>query len=257
MAADAFDMDSDLTLGEMEKPKRKRGRPKSAKTLRREAEQALQEEARLSEEEALAAGAEGLPNLSSYGNVEHAMKPLTASQLAQVWRTDRKTAMARLRGCPPVAKNTRGAFLYDLATAAAYLVEPKVDVEAYIKRLRPADLPPYLHDAYWAALEKRQKVEMRAGDLWETDKVIDVFGDLAKQIKAQVMLWTDQLEKRRKLTPEEREFFTAQCDSLLAMVFEAFTGLQESQRTGSLLEKYREEATGERTAVDFSGEERG
>jgi len=252
--SDDFDLDADLTIGEQPKPKRGRGRPKSAKTLRKEAAIALEEEARLSEEEALAAGGEGLPSMSSYGNVEHAMKPLTAAQLAQVWRTDRKTVMAKLRGCPPVAKNTRGAFLYDLATASAYLVEPKVAIEAHLKRLRPADLPPYLHDAYWAALEKRQKVELRAGDLWETEKVIDVFGELAKKIKSQVMLWTDQLEKRKKLTPEEREFFNAQCDGLLSSVFEAFTSLQEENRTGSLLEKYREEATGERQAVEMKEE---
>ncbi len=242
---DDFDLDADLTLGEMDKPQRKRGRPPGRTTLNRQARQARDEAAKAAEDELLATGADGLPTMSSYGNVEHAMKPLSVSQLAQVFRTDRKTAMAKLRGCPPVAKNTRGAFLYDLAAAAAYLVEPKVDIAAYIKRLRPADLPPYLHDAYWAALEKRQKVELRAGDLWETEKVIDVFGELAKKIKGQVMLWTDQLEKRRKLAPEEREFFNAQCDGLLAMVFEAFTGLKEENHTGSLLEKYREEATGE------------
>lgn len=253
---DDFDLglDDDLTLGEQPKPKRKRGRPKSAATLRKEASIALEEEAKLTEQEVLANGGENLASMSSYGNVEHAMKPLTAAQLAQVWRTDRKTVMAKLRGCPPVAKNTRGAFLYDLATASAYLVEPKVDIEAHIKRLRPADLPPYLHDAYWSALEKRQKVEQRAGDLWETEKVIDVFGDLAKTIKSQVMLWTDQLERRKPLDATEREFFNQQCDALLAAIFEAFTGLQKERRTGSLLEKYREEATGERQATEMTEE---
>lgn len=252
---DDFDLGmDDATLGEAPKPKRGRGRPKGAKTLAREAREALDEEANLAQDEALADG-ERLEKVSSYGNVEHAMKPLTAAQLAQVFRTDRKTVMAKLRGCPPVARNTRNAMLYDLATAAAYLVEPKVDIEAYIKRLRPADLPPYLHDAYWSALKKRQEVELKAGDLWETERVIEVYGELAKNIKSQVMLWTDQLEKRRKLAPEEREFFTAQCDGLLSMVFEAFTRLKEHRRTGSLLEKYREEATGERAEQTLKGED--
>lgn len=186
-------------------------------------------------------GKDNLPVMSSYGQAEHVMRPLTASQLAQVFRTDRKTVQAKLRGCPPAAKNTRGSFLYDIATASKFLVEPHIDIESYIKRLKPSDLPPRLHDAYWSALEKRQKVEQRAGELWETDQVIEVFGELAKEIKSAVTLWVDQLEKTQRLDDEQRDFFTDQCDRLLSMIFESFNTLKEKRKSGSLLQKYRDQ----------------
>jgi len=242
--SDLDNFDLDTPLGEMEKPKRKPGRPKSARTLAREAREARSEEAAQIEQARRETDDGSLQTASAYGNVEAFLKPLTASQLGQVFGMDRKTVQIRMRNCPAVAKTSRGAFLYELRTAAQYLVEPKVDVEAYIKKLRPNDLPPYLHDAYWAALEKRQKVEQRAGELWETEKVIEVYGELAKRIKSSVTLWTDQLEQIERLTPEQRKFLTDKCDGLLSMVFDVFTSLRDESETGNLQERYRAETTG-------------
>lgn len=237
------DFDLDQPLHPVDPPKRKRGRPKGSRTLAKEARKAIADEAELAEQERREKGeGDDAERVKAYGNVEEFLKPLTAAQLGQIFGKDRKTVQQRLRGCPAVAKTTRDTFVYDIRQAAAYLVEPKVDVEAWIKKMRPNDLPPYLQDAYWSALEKRQKVEMRAGDLWLTDQVIEVYGELAKRIKATVNLWTDQLENRQKLTPEQRQFFTAQCDGLLSMVFDAFTGLQEERTTGNLQARYREES---------------
>ncbi len=234
--------DFDLSLEET--PKRGRGRPKGTPKRAKEARAAIAAEAEDAQVERLDADeAAGLDVVKGKARVEHLLQPLTASQLAQIFRMDRKTIQARLRGCPAAAKNPAGNFLYDVAQAAGYLVEPKVDIEAWIKKLRPNDLPPYLQDSFWAALEKRQRVELKAGDLWETEQVIDVFGDLAKRIKSTVMLWTDQLERSERLTSDQREYFTRQCDALLGMVFDAYAGLDEERTTGSLLDRYRREAS--------------
>lgn len=242
--SDLDEFDLDAPIGEMKKPKRGPGRPKSAKTLAREAREARNAQADNIEQERRDKDDGNLPPAKTHANVEEFLKPLTASQLGQIFGMDRKTVQLRMRGCPAVAKTSRDAFLYDLRAAAAYLVEPKVDVEAYIKKMRPNDLPPYLHDAYWAALEKRQRVEQRAGELWHTEKVVGVFGALAKRIKSTVTLWTDQLEQVRRLEPAEREFFTTQCDHLLGMVFDDFTALKDEASTGNLQEQYREQTTG-------------
>lgn len=240
--------DFDLGLEDLkaQRPKRGRGRPKGTSKRALEAKAALAEEAAEAERERVDSGeGDTLEVVKTKARVEHLMQPLSAAQLGQIFRMDRKTIQARLRGCPAAAKTPSGGFLYDVAQAAGYLVEPKVDIEAWIKRLRPNDLPPYLQDSFWAALEKRQRVELKAGDLWETEKVIEVFGELAKRIKSTVMLWTDQLERNEKLTTVQRDYFTRQCDALLGMVFDAYAGLQEERTTENLLERYRREAAPE------------
>lgn len=113
-----------------------------------------------------------------------------------------------------------GGPLYRIADAAQYLVKPKVDLVSYVKSLRPNDLPPILNDAYWGAMLKRQKWEENAGDLWRTEAVLEVFGDLALSFKTTVNLWVEEVDRQDSLSPEQRKILTDLTDRLLEQVHE-------------------------------------
>ena len=131
------------------------------------------------------------------------MRGVTASWLAQVFRMDLGTVKARLRMCPPL-ENRKAGFTYDLKIAAQYLVKPVIDIEEYLKTMKMEELPTRFQDQYWSAMNKRQKWEENAGQLWRTEKVQAAFGEVFLLIRNAMMLWVDQLERNVAVTEAQR-----------------------------------------------------
>lgn len=150
---------------------------------------------------------QGLDLALVYGGV-------SAAWLGHVFGMDKNTIKKKLAKCP-VAAMKKATPHYAIKEAAAYLIPPKVDLLSYIKSLRPQDLPPVLSDAYWAAQLKRQKWEVNAGELWHTDDVMEVLGDMAKMLKNTIQLWTDELDRIHGLNDQQRTSLTQMCDGLL------------------------------------------
>jgi hypothetical protein len=99
--------------------------------------------------------------------------------------------------------------------------------------LRPNDLPPILNDSYWAAMLKRQKWQENAGDLWRTEDVVAVFGDVAFMFKTTAQLWVEDLDRHHGLSPEMRATITQQVDNLLEQVHEKMIDLPKARHTRS------------------------
>lgn len=160
---------------------------------------------------------------------------VSANWLAQIFGSDVKTIKKKLSRAEGVRVGTgrNGTPLYNIATAAAYLVKPKIDLIAYVKGLRPNDLPPILNDSYWAAMLKRQKWQENAGDLWRTEDVIKVFGDVAMMIKTTAQLWVEDLDRLQGLTPEMRVAVTQQVDKLMEQVHEQMIEMPRTRHTRS------------------------
>ncbi|MCQ4311704.1 DUF1441 family protein [Pseudomonas stutzeri] len=158
---------------------------------------------------------------------------VSASWLAQVFGHDKNTIAKKLAsaGCEVVGRRNGGP-LYRIPDAAAYLVKPKVDLVSYIKTLRPNDLPPMLNDAYWGAMLKRQKFEENARDLWRTESVLKVFGNLAISFKTTANLWVEEVERIEGLTPEQRVLITQLTDRLLENVYQLMV---EAPKNGNTL----------------------
>jgi len=97
--------------------------------------------------------------------------------------------------------------------------------------LRPEDLPPKINSAFWDAQAKRQKVEEVAGDLWRTEDVRDVLGNLFQTIKFTVQLWGDQIERMHGLSPEQRQALTVATDQLQKDIFEQLVENARLRRT--------------------------
>lgn len=160
---------------------------------------------------------------------------VTVSFLAQVFRMDANKVKRLLATCPVKETRRRGEtqvqHIYDLATAASYLVPPKVDLESLIERLRPEDLPVKLQTAYWDAQRKRQTVEEHAGDLWRTDKVRQVLGRMFQTIKFTTQLWGDSIERAHGLTKDQRETLTTLVDQLQQDIYDELKENAKIERT--------------------------
>lgn len=159
---------------------------------------------------------------------------VSASWLAQVFGHDKNTIAKKLAtaGIEVVGRRNGGP-LYRIPDAAAHLVKPKVDLVAYIKTLRPNDLPPMLNVAYWDAMLKRQKWEENAGDLWRTADVLEVFGDLAFSFKTTVNLWVEEVDRTQGLTSEQRQVITQLSDKLLEQVYQLMVDAPRKRKTSA------------------------
>lgn len=151
---------------------------------------------------------------------DDALGAVSANWLAQVFGFDRMTVKKRLLegGCP-IVKRKKGAPMYNLYDAAAYLVKPKINIAAYVRGLRPQDLPPALSQAYWDAQLKRQKWEENARNLWRSEDVLEVFGDLSMTLKTTITLWVEELDRVEGLTQRQRDLVTEHSDNLLARMY--------------------------------------
>ncbi len=159
---------------------------------------------------------------------------VSASWLAQVFGHDKNTVAKKLASAGlEVVGRRNGGPLYRIPDAAAVLVKPKVDLVAYIKTLRPNDLPPMLNVAYWDAMLKRQKWEENAGDLWRTADVLEVFGDLAFGIKTTVNLWVEEVDRVDGLTAKQRQTVTELSDKLLDKIYQQMVEAPGKRKTSS------------------------
>lgn len=155
--------------------------------------------------------------------------------LVQVFRMGRQTVQERLKPLNPIKHGANGAPYYDLQRAAEHLVDPKIDLATYLKSLSPEDLPDQLRDNYWSAKLKRQKWEANAGELWHTEDVKAVIGELFRIMKTRVQLVPDSIEKKHGLTHEQREMIGVILDGMLNAIRQEIIDQTQTSRTASQL----------------------
>lgn len=171
------------------------------------------------------------------GLADSAMGGVTVGFLSQIFRMDPAAIKRRLVNCPILESRRRGAtqvqHLYDLATAAKFLVEPDTDVYALLAKLRREDLPPAISTAYWDALLKKQRFEENAADLWRTEKVWSVLASTFQTLKFTMQLWPENLERLTGLSEEQRELLLGMIDGMQQELYDAMVGQAGGHRTGS------------------------
>lgn len=159
---------------------------------------------------------------------------VTVTWLATLYGIARRTVEARLNGCPVLKRSKSGAPLYDLTVAAGYLSSRKRDVMAALKVAKEDDLPLPLQQRFWKTKILRNKWELDAGMLWQTEDVVAVFGDTFKAIKNALMLWVDNLELLGSMTKEHRETLLKQVDSLSEEIHKTLVEMPKKRQTKSL-----------------------
>ena len=161
-----------------------------------------------------------------------AMQGVTVYWLSQVFGMTPESVRMRLADCTPESVHGKSN-RYRVKDAAPYLVEPKIDIEKYMKRMRPGDLPALLQKEIWDAKLKRQKWEAQAGDLWHTEDVIAVLSEVFATIKSTVQLWPDTVERTAGLGDEQRELLVTMGDNLQDEIYRKLQEMAKQKKTTS------------------------
>lgn len=135
-------------------------------------------------------------------------------QLAEFFNKDSDTVTKRLKDLKPCGMRASHP-IYDFKEACARLVDPVVDIEAWIKQLRPNDLPVYLQDQFWKAQLSRQKFDENRGELWRTERIVTVLADVFKTVRQRILMTCDMVEREATLNDTQRKIVLTIMDGLL------------------------------------------
>lgn len=124
------------------------------------------------------------------------------SQLAGLFKRDPKQMTRLLDGLAPAGER-RGFKVYRIDEAAQRLVKPGYEVEEYMRRMHPSDMPPLLGKEFWNGQRARQAFEENEGDLWRTAEMIAVFAEACQTIRTSMLLFRDALEREETLSEEQ------------------------------------------------------
>lgn len=164
---------------------------------------------------------------------EQAVGGVSATWLAAAFRMDRTAVIRRLVNCPTLpARGKSTQKLYDIATAARYLVPSAMTAEEFIRVASKVDLPPTLQAQFWDAMLKRQKYEEQAGALWPTSRIRTVLGDTFQAMKFSMQLWVDAMEREIEVTPRQREILVRMVDSLQKEIYDTLVKRASENETG-------------------------
>lgn len=181
------------------------------------------------------------------GLADSALQGVTVSFLAQTFVLDPAKVKRLLVNCPIKRTRKRGRtqtqHLYDLRTAASYLVEPKISVADVLAQIKREDLPPAINTAFWDAQLKRQKWEENAGLLWRTETIRGVIGGMFQTIKFTIQLWADTIERQTGLSEEQRAILNEMTDGLQSEMFESLLENAKETMTGPQLAELDEMLT--------------
>ena len=148
------------------------------------------------------------------------------SQLARLFGLDNRTVAAKLYELPPAGQRN-GYDYWTIKDAAPYLAEVKVDLEdanklaEYIRKLNHSNLPKMLTKEFWAAMLAKQKYEENAGELWRTERVVEVVSDLVKTVRTPLILARDTVAAQSELSSRQQQVLNSVIDGILEELHEA------------------------------------
>lgn len=163
-------------------------------------------------------------------------RPVTTAFLATVFDMDPSTVAKRLLPLEPLDRQGRKT-LFDFKEAAAYLVEPKIDLEKYIASLDFKKLPHHINKLFWDAKRVKLKYGHEAGDSWATEDVLEVFGRVFMTIKDRTQLFVETMRDRGKLADDQMEIFEQLIDAFQQDLHAQLVAFPSQNRTGSIADQ--------------------
>lgn len=151
--------------------------------------------------------------------------------LARAFRMTRHIVEKKLRKCPVAGSGEFGNPLYDLVEAAAFLVEPKVDIKEYLKTAKDDELPERLRESIWNSKLKKQRWEEKAGHLWRTEYIMDRMGEVLANTRQSVQQIPDRVERIAGLSIEQYRIVRNATDEVLNQIYEEIVAMQEGAST--------------------------
>lgn len=136
------------------------------------------------------------------------------TQLGKMLGMERRDIGPKIREVPPCGE--RGGYpIYNLKEVLPYLVKPMYDVETYIRRMHPNELPKMLSKEFWNGMKAKQDYELREGELWPTEQVESLVSESFKHIRMSLLLIPDALERESTLTDHQRSRIMEMIDGAL------------------------------------------
>lgn len=161
---------------------------------------------------------------------------LNLSQLAQIFEMDRRDLTKKIEavGVKPCGMSA-GYPIYKLKDIMPLVVKPVYDVESYLRNMHPNELPKHLAKEFWAGQRSKQDYELKAGNLWPTEKVVSEVGELFKLFKMSALLATDTIERQVELSEEQRAIIKRLMDGMLIDLYKTI-GEKFSSKGGASVE---------------------
>ncbi|TPI86351.1 DUF1441 family protein [Mesorhizobium sp. B2-8-9] len=174
--------------------------------------------------------------------VHNVTKGVSTTWLEQAFRIPRYKIGIALQECPVLRTAQNGGKIYDLPTAARYLIDPVTNLDAFLATIKPDKLPEKLRETYWNAKIKEAKYRVMAGELWPTESVMEVFAETFKTIKKVTQLWVDTVEETNGLSDEQRDLLATLVDRLQDDIYKALVSQAKSSETESFLKELSDAA---------------
>ncbi|MEP2533563.1 hypothetical protein [Shimia sp.] len=160
-------------------------------------------------------------------------RPVSITFLSEAMSMDRKTVTKKLAELTPISHHRGNIPLYDFRQAMQFLVKPKVDIAAYVRKMGVADLPVALQKDVWDARLKEQKWREQAGELWATEDVLSVLGETFQRLKTTTQLWIDQVAENNALTTDARTELMSLVDGLQTDLHNSLVEMPKDRTTPS------------------------
>lgn len=141
------------------------------------------------------------------------------NQIAAMFGMGNTEVASKLRHLAPVGIRS-GYPIYKVKEAAEYLLKPRVDIEAYVRKVGVKDFPPALQKDLWAAMNGQLKFEEAQGDVWRTERIQTVWAEWIKVVRMTLLLAPDEAEREGWMRPEQYEHFRAFIDRLLETLYQ-------------------------------------
>lgn len=134
------------------------------------------------------------------------------NQLGQMFELDRRTVTDRLKGMTPSGKRG-GHSIYKISEVApllinGYMTEGEVDEKR--RRMRASE-----EKDMWDAQNKRLKFLEANGDLWRTEKVVEVLSGVFKHFRESIVMFADEMEFESDLSEKQVKKVKGFTDHLL------------------------------------------
>ncbi len=178
--------------------------------------------------------------LNRTGSKEIVLQPVTKNTLCSIFKLDSRRLTDKIAGLEPVGYR-RGNPVYDLAEAARYLVSPPDEIVAkIIGEMKGSDLPPRLRKEFWDGMNAKLAYQTKAGELWETQEIYDVFVKVFKTLRSGINLFSDAVSRETGLTKDQRSIITRMGDELLVGMTNDLLEDDELNKKVSVLFSYSE-----------------
>lgn len=151
---------------------------------------------------------------------ETLLKGASIRQISLLFEVHRDVVAEAIRdGNVQPTGDRAGNPVYRVVDVAPYLVRPVSSGQKVQRRSASTEKD------YWDAQLKRQKFLENAGDLWRTEKVIDVLAEIFKHLRESIVVFLDTMEHESGLPPAQIDRTKAFGDALMQNMHDKLVAL--------------------------------